>query len=166
MATTKSSLRTDRFIWYVRLIQALFVLVVLGIAAQSSLIWVNDVGCSTPQRLAWNIACVSFPFPASPSGLYSWIGLIDLRPPPGRPHPHSPTLLYPYHRTPFPDVSLEHLGPNRPGCVLLHPVDCRRSHFLARLRRLVQRLLRCCRWLWRVGRVWQRGMPLLRSKRV
>ena len=60
MATTTPSLRTDRFIWYVRLIQALFVLVVLGITSQSSLIWVNDVGCSTPQPLAWNIACVSF----------------------------------------------------------------------------------------------------------
>jgi hypothetical protein len=142
MATTISSLRTDRFIWYVRLIQALFVLVVLGIAAQSSLVWVNDVGCSTPQRLALNIACVSFPFPPSPSSLYPWISLTDFRPSPGRPHPHSPTLLYPHHRTPFPDASLEHLGPNRPGRALPHPLDCRHSHFLGRLRRPVQRLLR------------------------
>jgi hypothetical protein len=141
MATTKSSLRTDRFIWYVRLIQTLFVLVILGVAAQSSLAWVNDAGCSTPQRLALNIACVSFPFSLSPSGLYPWISLTDFRPPPGRPHPHSPTLLYPHHRTPFPDASLEHLGPNRPRHALSYPLDCRHSYFLARLRRPMQRLL-------------------------
>ena len=58
MAISYDKLRSRRLIWFGRLLQFIFALAILGITSDNASIW-HSIDCSTPTKLAYNIACVS-----------------------------------------------------------------------------------------------------------
>lgn len=64
----KTSPRGFPWIWFLRIAQAVISLVVLGLAA-THISTLNDLGCSVPGKMAWNLACVRLPLPLSCSFL-------------------------------------------------------------------------------------------------
>ena len=58
MASSGSSLlRSDAFLWYMRIGQLLVALIVLGIAGNNVSLW-HDWDCAAPSNLSFNVACV------------------------------------------------------------------------------------------------------------
>jgi hypothetical protein len=54
-------IRSNQFIWGVRIFQAIFAFSILGICASNAAGWAN-LGCSTPSRLGYHLAAVGNPF--------------------------------------------------------------------------------------------------------
>lgn len=53
--TDKTAPRGFKWIWYIRIVQLLGTLIVIGLAALHASLWSN---CSVPSKIAWNLACV------------------------------------------------------------------------------------------------------------
>lgn len=54
-----SPVRSSGFIWGVRIVQAIFAITLLSITAQDASVW-HSLDCTTPTKLAYHIAMVSF----------------------------------------------------------------------------------------------------------
>lgn len=50
-------IRTDKALYYTRVIQLLWAVIILGVTGDAASDW-SDVDCNTPAKLAFNIACV------------------------------------------------------------------------------------------------------------
>ena len=53
--TDKTAPRGFKLIWYIRIVQIIGTLVVLGLAGLNAYGWSE---CSVPSKIAWNLACV------------------------------------------------------------------------------------------------------------
>jgi hypothetical protein len=55
--STPRPLRSNSFLWYMRIVQAIMAAIVLGITGSNASDW-HSWKCSLPSRLSYNIACV------------------------------------------------------------------------------------------------------------
>lgn len=159
--------RSSRFIWGVRIIQAIFAFVLLGVTAQGASAW-HSLNCTTPTKLAYHIAMVGFHTPSSPASF----NVV-----PGRNYSLPPRVLPALNGPREPHEVLVRMGPNHTGPRLRNLLDRGSRPLELRLRGSLLQLqcwrsrARCRRWLYSLGgepqmslrvrgRFWRLGQPL------
>lgn len=134
----KTSPRSFRWQWFLRLTAILFTLIILGLSGAGASEF-SSSGCSAPSKLNYNLAVVRSPFHAIHS-LHPLTYLPRCAVHPLLPRPH---LLHPRHgpHPTNPPPPLAHLRPTSPRPPPLHPLGRRRSQLPLQLQRPLQRLL-------------------------